>query len=71
MKYTFGDLNLEQMIEMASRLSRPFPEVRVDLYVINDKPFFGELTFSTGLGFFTQDYYNHLGDLTDISAFKR
>lgn len=62
---------LEQMIEMASRLSRPFPEVRVDLYVINDKPYFGELTFSTGLGFFTQDYYNHLGDLTDISAFKK
>ena len=62
---------LEQMIEMASRLSRPFPEVRVDLYVINDKPYFGELTFSTGLGFFTQDYYNHLGDLTDISAYKK
>lgn len=61
---------LRQMIEMASRLSKPFPEVRVDLYVINDKPYFGELTFSTGLGFFTQEYYDHLGALTDINHSK-
>ena len=60
----------KEMIEMASKLSQPFPEVRVDLYVINDKPYFGELTFSSGLGFFTQDYYNHLGDLTDIKRYK-
>lgn len=61
----------KEMIEMASKLSQPFPEVRVDLYVINDKPYFGELTFSSGLGFFTQDYYNHLGDLTDIKRYKK
>ena len=38
---------LQQMFQMASVLSEPFPEVRVDFYVIGDKPYIGELTFST------------------------
>lgn len=35
----------EQMKEIARKLSKGIPYVRVDLYLINDKIFFGELTF--------------------------
>ncbi len=54
---------LEQMLEMASVLSKDFPEVRVDFYVINGKPYVGELTFSSGYGFFTDEFYKYLGNL--------
>lgn len=40
---------LEQMIEVGRKLSKPFPQVRVDLYEVNGKVYFGELTF-TSLG---------------------
>lgn len=35
-----------EMVEIAKILSQDFPFVRVDLYVENDKPIFGELTFT-------------------------
>lgn len=35
----------DKMKEIASRLSKGFPHVRVDLYEVNDKILFGELTF--------------------------
>ncbi len=53
---------LDLMLEMAKQLARPFPEVRVDFYVVNGKPIIGELTFSTGYGYFTDDYYEYLGE---------
>lgn len=37
---------LDEMIDIASTLSKGFPFVRVDLYDINGKVFFGELTFT-------------------------
>lgn len=37
---------LEQMIQYAEKLSKPFPLVRVDFYSINNKVIFGELTFT-------------------------
>lgn len=43
--------NFEQMIEIAETLSKPFPHVRVDLYNIDGKIVFGELTFFTNDGF--------------------
>jgi hypothetical protein len=36
---------LEQMIEVAKKLSQPFPFVRVDLYDLDGRVVFGELTF--------------------------
>ena len=33
------------MIWMAERLAQDFPFVRVDLYEVDGRPFFGELTF--------------------------
>ena len=49
------------MLEIASKLAEPFPEVRVDFYIVNDKPVIGELTFTTGYGYFTDEYYELLG----------
>lgn len=37
--------NFEKMIELATKLSQGIPEVRVDLYNIKGKIYFGELTF--------------------------
>lgn len=36
--------SFEEMLELAHKLSVGFPHVRVDLYEINGKPYFGELT---------------------------
>lgn len=46
---------LEDIIRAARILSKPFPEVRVDMYVVGGKVYFGELTF-TSLGGM-MDYY--------------
>lgn len=43
--------HFEKMIEIAEILSEGIPHVRVDLYLSNDKIFFGELTFFDGSGF--------------------
>ena len=39
-----------EMQEMASALSEPFEQVRVDLYLVEDKIYFGEMTFFDGGG---------------------
>lgn len=38
----------DELMKSAMELSRPFPFVRADFYVSNDKLFFGELTFTPG-----------------------
>lgn len=43
--------NFEKMIEIAEKLSEDFPQVRVDLYNIEGKIVFGELTFYDGSGY--------------------
>ncbi|KDR94658.1 TupA-like ATPgrasp [Peptoclostridium litorale DSM 5388] len=42
---------LGEMLDIAKKLSSGFPHVRVDLYSIADKIYFGELTFIHGSGF--------------------
>lgn len=61
---------LQQMLEMASVLSKPFSEVRVDFYIVNSIPIVGELTFSTGYGNYTEKMYDYLGSLVDLSRLK-
>lgn len=58
---------LEEMLEIARILSKPFPELRLDFYVIDGKPYIGELTFTSGYGFYTEEYYDYLGHKMDIS----
>lgn len=43
--------HFEKMKEIAESLSEGIPHVRVDLYLSNDKIYFGELTFFDGSGF--------------------
>lgn len=42
---------LTELLKYAEILSEALPHVRVDLYVVNDKLYFGELTFANGSGF--------------------
>ena len=42
--------SMEEMIRLAQLLSKSTPELRVDFYEINGKPFFGEMTFFDGGG---------------------
>jgi len=60
---------LEMMIEYAEKLSAPFPVVRVDMYNLDGRILFGEMTF-TSLGglmnYFTDDFLTQAGELIKI-----
>ena len=53
---------LGEMLDVAKKLSKGIPHVRVDLYHINGKIYFGELTFFHGSGFekFTPEEWNKI-----------
>jgi hypothetical protein len=58
-------LNLEKMVELAAKLSNGFPFVRVDLYNIEGRILFGELTFYPADGrfpFYPEKYNKIFGD---------
>lgn len=60
---------LDTAIEYAERLAMPFPCVRVDLYILQDRIYFGELTF-TPCGGVDNDICDGdiiMGNLLDIS----
>ena len=42
---------IDEMFEIAGKLSEGIPFLRVDLYCINEKPYFGETTFFPASGF--------------------
>jgi len=42
---------LKEMLELARLLSKDYPHVRVDFYYVNNKIYFGEMTFYHGSGF--------------------
>lgn len=61
----------EKMKEYAEVLSRPFPHCRVDFYSINDRVYFGEITFYHGGGcrqFYPDEWNKKFGDLIDLAA---
>lgn len=61
--------NLGEMISIAQKLSEQLPLVRVDLYNINDKVYFSELTFypSSGLNpYDSREWDYELGDLLTL-----
>lgn len=43
-------LKLDEMLRLASKLSTGIPHVRVDFYYVNNKIYFGEMTFYHGSG---------------------
>lgn len=65
-------VNLQNMLDVARKLSADFPFVRVDLYNVDGKIYFGELTFYPWAGYvqFTPDSFDfELGELMDCSSF--
>lgn len=60
---------LDRMLHIAEILAKPFPVVRVDLYNLQGKIYFGEMTF-TSLGglmdFYSDDFLNYTGSLIDL-----
>ena len=46
--------NWERMLEIAKILSKGHPQARIDLYNINGKIYFGEITLTNGSGFDTE-----------------
>lgn len=57
------------MLEIATILSKNFPQVRVDLYNINGKIYFGEMTFTSNCGymtFFGKALLQEMGDLVTL-----
>ena len=53
--------NIKDMIKIAEDLSKEFPHVRVDLYNVDGKVVFGELTFFNAGGYmtFTPDEFDY------------
>lgn len=61
----------KEIIEYAEKLSEGIPQVRVDFYVINDKVYFGEMTFYTWAGIieFTPPEWNDImGSWLDLRS---
>jgi hypothetical protein len=61
--------NIEKLIKYATILSTGFSQVRVDLYDIKDRIYFGEMTFTSDCGliyYHTPEYLNKLGSQFNI-----
>ena len=65
--------NWKKMIEVARKLSKPFQFCRVDLYNVDGKVYFGEITFYHGGGcnnIQPEEWDLRLGSWIDISSIK-
>ncbi len=64
--------NFEEMVAIAEKLSKDMPFLRVDLYSVENKIYFGELTFypSGGIEPFTGDGDIFMGRLLDLKELR-
>ena len=65
--------NFERMVEIARKLSAPFPFCRVDLYNVDGKIYFGEITFYHGGGcndIQPEEWDRKMGDWININSPK-
>lgn len=56
---------LPEMLKIAGDLSKGFPQVRVDFYILDNKIYFGEMTFTSACGrmdYFSDDFLKEMGD---------
>lgn len=66
--------HLARMLEAASRLSKGFPEVRVDFYEAGGNLYFGEMTFSSmggRLEYYSPQFLRELGDYCKLPYEKK
>lgn len=71
---TAAPLKLREMLEIAKILSQSFPFVRVDLYEVENRIYFGELTFYPGKGverFEPRNYDNIFGQWLVLEEVKK
>ena len=62
--------SLSKMLEAARILSNGFPVVRVDFYEVDNKLYFGEMTFTASGGFHTshsKEFQEEMGKLIDLN----
>lgn len=60
----------DKMVELAEKLASKIPFVRVDFYEINNRPYFGEMTFFPGNGveeFYPDEWDYKLGSWIELS----
>lgn len=65
--------NIKEMIEVSEKLSNDNPFVRVDLYDIDNKIYFGEITLYPAAGFgkfIPEEWDKKLGDMIELSIDK-
>ncbi len=53
---------LQQMLEISAKLSKDFPQVRVDFYEVGDRLYLGELTFYSGIRFEDRQWDKTFGE---------
>lgn len=61
--------HLENMLEICKKIANDIPFARIDLYLVNETEYFGEITFypASGMGTFRPQEWNiKLGELIDI-----
>lgn len=64
---------LKEMLNVARILSKGFPQVRIDFYDVNDKLYFGEMTFTSAGGymtFYTKEALIEFGNQINLYATK-
>ena len=64
----------DHMLEVAERLAKPFPVVRVDLYNLNGRIYFGEMTFTSYgaiMDFYSDLFLKKAGSEIDLSNVKK
>lgn len=76
-KFT-GDIDapscLKDMINISRKLSEPFEFVRIDYYVIDEKLYFGEMTFTPAGGMHVSECMVNgktMGELLDVSKYTK
>ena len=65
--------NINEMIDLSEILSKGQPFLRVDFYSVNEKIYFGEMTFypATGFGAFTDEKWDYrLGEWIELKKEK-
>lgn len=66
--------NFEQMLQLTRKLCEGFTHVRVDFYNVNEKIYFGEMTFTTGSGkckWEPKEYDLILGNMLELPKEKK
>lgn len=57
-----------EAMQIAEKLAKDFPFVRVDLYIVNNKVYFGELTFTPAAGMDIELMLTPPGESKDVDT---